>query len=275
MGIFQDNFSSLSELERLAAMAHDPVRVYELGADQWPLAMMACALIASNDEEKQQANLAIYPIFAEKTTPAARKASLAQFTRFISARKGEGWMALMPYATEEPDAALSRRAALSMATLAQPGPQEKLAGVQALVEQLRTNPEAPVTLLEAILSMGDMRVLPLLKPLELLAPERLESLLCRMNVAANRPACTWVLSLIALHPTVLAEPAAAALCRMAASASCVLDVVMPVPTWAFARPDVQPLHGWTRSEYFARMRAELEPHLTDAQMARIKAAFAD
>ena len=52
MGLYQDNFTGLSELERLAAMAHDPVRVHEIGADQWPLTMMACGLMASNDEEK-------------------------------------------------------------------------------------------------------------------------------------------------------------------------------------------------------------------------------
>lgn len=272
MGIFQDNFSSLSELERLAAMAHDPVRVHEIGADQWPLAMMACALMASNDEEKQEENLGIYRIFAEKTSPAARKTSLAQFTRFITSRKGEGWKALLPYATEEPDTALSRKAALCIATLAQPGPEEKLAGVQCLVEQLRSNEDAPITLLEAILSMGDMRVLPLLKPLELLSEERVEELLEELSVAANRPACTWVLNLLSLYPN-LAEQVTETLCRMGTAAPYVLDVVMPVPTWAFAKPDVQPLHGWTRPEYFARMRAELSPILTPEQLARVQTSF--
>lgn len=272
MGIFQDNFSSLSELERLAAMAHDPVRVHEIGADQWPLTMMACALLASNDEDKQEENIGIYRIFAEKTTPAARKTALAQFTRFISARKGEGWKALLPYATEEPDVSLSRRAALCIATLAQPGPEEKLAGVQCLVEQLRSNADAPVTLLEAVLSMGDMRVLPLLKPLEMLEEERLSYFLEEMNLAANRPACTWVLTLLNLYPS-LAEQVSDALCRMGKAASCVLEVVMPVPAWAFAKPDVQPLHGWTRPEYFARMQSELSPSLTPAQLTKVQSAF--
>ncbi|MBQ3240651.1 MAG: hypothetical protein IJB00_05630 [Akkermansia sp.] len=272
MGIFQDNFSSLSELERLAAMAHDPVRVHEIGADQWPLTMMACALLASNDEEKQEENIGIYRIFAEKTTPAVRKSGLAQFTRFISARKGEGWKALLPYATEEPDVALSRRAALCIATLAQPGPEEKLAGVQCLVEQLRSNESAPITLLEAVLSMGDMRVLPLLKPLELLGEERLSDMLEEVNIAANRPACTWVLTLLSLHPT-LAEQVTSALCRMGKAASCVLDVVMPVPTWAYAKSEIQPLHGWTRPEYFARMLSELSPILTPEQLTKVQTAF--
>jgi hypothetical protein len=72
MGLYQDNFTGLSELERLAAMAHDPVRVLEIGADQWPLTMMACGLMASNDEEKLEENFDIYDIFASRTTVAAR-----------------------------------------------------------------------------------------------------------------------------------------------------------------------------------------------------------
>ena len=272
MGIFQDNFSSLSELERLAAMAHDPVRVYEIGADQWPLAMMACALMASNDEEKQEENLDIYHIFADKTTVAARKSSLMQLTRFISARKGEGWKALLPYALEEPEESLARKAALSIATLAQPGPEEKLAGVQLLVEQMRSNEFAPVALLEAVLSMGDMRVLPLLRPLELLPASRLGELLSELNIAANRLSCSWVINVLNLYPA-LAEEAAAALSRMGKATPYVLDVVMPVPTWFFAKPDVQPLHGWTSPEYFARMKSDLQPYLSPDQLALVRAAF--
>lgn len=272
MGIFQDNFSGLSELERLAAMAHDPVRVYEIGADQWPLAMMACALMASNDEEKQEDNLDIYHIFAEKTPLVARKSSLAQLIRFISARRGEGWKALLPYALEEPDETLSRKAALSIATLAQPAPDEKLAGVQLLVEQIRSNENAPTAMLDALLSMGDMRVLPLLQPLELLSADRLGELLEELSVAANRLSCTWVSKVLALYPE-LADEVADALVRMATNAPYVLDVVMPVPTWAFAKPEVQPLHGWSRSEYFPRMLADLHPHLSSHQLELVKSAF--
>ena len=54
---------------------------------------------------------------------------------------------------------------------------------------------------------------------------------------------------------------------------CQPNVVMPVPTWAFAKPDVQPLHGWTRPEYFARMLSELSPILTPVQLERVRAAY--
>lgn len=272
MGIFQDNFSSLSELERLAAMAHDPVRVFEIGADQWPLAMMACALMATNDEEKQEDNLDIYHIFAEKTPVEARKTSLLQLTRFISSRKGEGWKALLPYAVEEPEEALSRKAALSIITLAQPAPDEKLAGVRLLAEQLRSNDMAPTTLLDTLLSMGDMRVLPLLSPLSELSAERLEEMVTELRVSANRLSCTWALRVLSLYPE-LAECISDLLVRMASATPCVLDVVMPVPTWAFVKPDVQPLHGWTLPEYFARMKVDLLPYLTPEQLSRVQAAF--
>ena len=179
MGLYQDNFSGLSELERLAAMAHDPVRVHEIGADQWPLTMMACGLMASNDEEKLEENFDIYDIFASKTTVAARRSSLVQLSRFISGRKGEGWKSMIPYATQEEDEALSRKAATYVATLAQPGPEQPLAGVEELVTRLVRDEFAPTTILDALLSMADMRLLPLLQPLLDVSAERLEDLLTR------------------------------------------------------------------------------------------------
>lgn len=273
MGIFQDNFSSLSELERLAAMAHDPVRVHEIGVDQWPLAMMACGLLASNDEEKQKENLDIYTIFAEKTPVAARAASLAQLIRFITARKGEGWKALLPYALMEPDARVSRKAALSIATLAQPGPSEKLAGVQELVEQVRTQESAPSSLLDAVLMLMDMRVMPLLQPLEMLSEERLSKIVSSLDVPANRPLCTWLLRLVSLYPG-LAESVTATLCRAASDAPTILDVAMPIPSWAFTKAAPQPLHGWSRPEYLVRMLPDLEPVLNAQQLEKLRQAYA-
>lgn len=193
MGLYQDNFTGLSELERLAAMAHDPVRVHEIGTDQWPLTMMACGLMASNDEEKLEENFDIYDIFASKTSVAARKSSLIQLSRFITGRKGEGWKSLIPYATNEPDEALSRKAATYVVTLAQPGPTEHLAGVQELVNRLVRDEFTPTTLLDAVLSLADMRVLPLLQPLFELPDERMEELLDTLETTPNRLSCTFVL----------------------------------------------------------------------------------
>ncbi len=272
MGLYQDNFTGLSELERLAAMAHDPVRVHEIGTDQWPLTMMACGLMASNDEEKLEENFDIYDIFASKTTVAARKSSLIQLSRFITGRKGEGWKSLIPYATNEPDEALSRKAATYVVTLAQPGPTEHLAGVQELVNRLVRDEFTPTTLLDAVLSLADMRVLPLLQPLFELPDERMEELLDTLETTPNRLSCTFVLRALETHPS-LAQEAADALCRMAPLSPVVLDLALPIPTWAYEKPTPQPLHGWTPAEYFARMLPELQPALDADQLQEVREAF--
>lgn len=272
MGLYQDNFTGLSELERLAAMAHDPVRVHEIGTDQWPLTMMACGLMASNDEEKLEENFDIYDIFASKTSVAARKSSLIQLSRFITGRKGEGWKSLIPYATNEPDEALSRKAATYVVTLAQPGPTEQLAGVQELVNRLVRDEFTPTTLLDAVLSLADMRVLPLLQPLFELPDERMEELLDTLETTPNRLSCTFVLRALEAYPSLVQE-AADALCRMAPLSPVVLDLALPIPTWAFEKPTPQPLHGWTPAEYFARMLPELQPALDADQLQEVRSAF--
>ena len=272
MGLYHDNFTGLSELERLAAMAHDPVRVHEIGTDQWPLTMMACGLMASNDEEKLEENFDIYDIFASKTSVAARKSSLIQLSRFITGRKGEGWKSLIPYATNEPDEALSRKAATYVVTLAQPGPTEHLAGVQELVNRLVRDEFTPTTLLDAVLSLADMRVLPLLQPLFELPDERMAELLDTLETTPNRLSCTFVLRALEAYPSLVQE-AADALCRMAPLSPVVLDLALPIPTWAFEKPTPQPLHGWTPAEYFARMLPELQPALDADQLQEVRSAF--
>lgn len=270
MGIFQDNFSGLSEVERLAAMAHDPVRIHEIGADQWPLAMMACAIMAGNDEDKQEENARIYEVFAAKTPVAARRAGLQQLTRFIASRRGEGWKNLAPYALQEPEPALALKAALSMLTLAQPGAEQPLAGVQELV-RLCIASGNPV-LLNALLSLGDMRVLPLLEPLTRRSAAALSPLLAAVVVPPNRLSLTWVLQVLAAHPD-LAPEIAELLCALAPKAPVILDVVVPIPTWAFEKAAPQALHGWTPAEYFDRMFPELEPRLSPEALARVRAAY--
>ncbi len=272
MGIFQDNFTMLSELERLAAMVQDPVRVQEIGADQWPLAMMACGLMTCNDPSRLPDNLIAYRIFARKTPAASRKASLAQLARFITARKGEGWRALLPYALAEPEAAIARKAAMHVLTLAQPTDTEPLRGVTELVALLREQEPAPVVLLDALLSLSDMRVLPLLSPLNDLMASDLAKLLAALNTTANRLSCTWLCTLPGLHAE-LAQPVTEALCRIAAGASVIIDLTLPMPSWAFQNPAPQPLHGWTPAEYFARMKPELESTLSPSQLDDVQAAF--
>lgn len=272
MSIYQDHFASLSELERLAAMVQDPVRVHEIGADQWPMAMMAFGLLTSNDPDRLPEVEKAYGIFVAKTAPADRKASLTMLRHFISARKGEGWRALLPYALCEPDAALARKGGLFVATLAKPEDSETFPGVAALVNLLLTHPDAPAALLESVLGLSDMRFLPYAGKLYAADDARLRSLLCSCVLAPNRLSCTWLAGLLRNHPA-LAEPVAAQLMVMPRCGNAVPDIIVPIPTWAFGQPAAQPLHGWTLPEYFPRMAEALRPHLSPQQMDAVKAAF--
>lgn len=272
MGLFQDNFSMLSELERLAAMVADPVRIYEIGADQWPLAMIASGLVTGNDPDKLPQNLQAYNIFVQKVTPAARGAALKQLVRFISGRKGEGWRALIPFALAEPEALISSAAAMQLATLAQPSDASKLYGVEALVHVFATQETANPAALSGLLGLSDMRALPLLNKLNTLPAERWQSILAVLTPPANHLSYQWALALLESQPSLAAE-IAALIARMAPSAECVVDLVLPIPTWAFEKPAPQPLHGWTRPEYFARMLPVLSKHLGSSQIDHLRLLF--
>lgn len=262
----------LSELERLAAMVQDPARVQEIGADEWPLAMIACGLVTCNDPSRLPENMAAYDIFCAKTPVAGRKSSLAQLVRFLTARKGDGWRALLPYALAEPESALSRTAAMQLATLAQPSPTQQLAGVEELARLMSTRSSVSAPVLEALLSLSDMRVLPLLAPIDNMSVESLKSLVKELNPAANHLSYSWVLHLLDVQP-VLADEIAALLERMAAATNVVIDLVLPIPTWAFEKPTPQPLHGWFRAEYFPRMLPVLNNHFNQEQISRLRTAF--
>lgn len=262
----------LSELERLAAMVQDPARVQEIGADEWPLAMIACGLVTSNDPDRLQENLDAYAIFAAKVTAEGRKGSLAQLVRFITARKGEGWRALLPYTLAEPEPLLSRTAAMQLATLAQPGEAEKLTGVAELARMLVQRADAPPAVLEALLSLSDLRVQAFLETLYRLSPQRLGGLLESITPVPNHLSFTWILGALEAHPE-LTPQVEALLLRIAPATTAVIDLIMPIPTWAYTKPTPQPLHGWSRAEYFPRMLPTLARHLSDEQILRLKAAF--
>ncbi len=264
----------LSELERLAAMVQDPARVQEIGADEWPLAMIASGLVTSNDPDRLPENLAAYEIFSAKVDVAGRKGSLAQLVRFVTSRKGDGWRALLPYTLSEQDSTLSRTAAMQLATLAQPGlsENEKLSGVAELARLLIKQENTPATVLEALLALSDLRVLPFLEPLCEQSSERLRSLITAINPAPNHLSYSWVLKALAAQPA-LADEITELLARMGAATSVVMDLVMPIPTWAYAKPAPQPLHGWNRAEYFPRMLPVLSSHLSDAQILRLRNVF--
>ena len=117
-----------------------------------------------------------------------------------------------------------------------------------------------------------MRVLPLLQPLLDSDDDRLEELLDDMEPTPNRLSCTFALRALETKPQ-LAEAVADALCRMAPLSPVILDLALPIPTWAFAKPTPQPLHGWTPAEYFARMIPELQPYLDAELLQRVREAY--
>lgn len=263
----------LSELERLAAMVADPVRIREIGADQWPLAMIACGLMSSNAPERLAHNLQVYSLFVSKVNPAERQKALSQLARFITARKGDGWRALLPFAVAEPEAFISSTAALHVATLAQPSPETKLYGVAALVDNLMFNSDCNPAVLSAVLGLSDMRCLPLLEPLFSLPEDRLCRLIAGHSFSGNHLSYQWMLSLLKAHP-MLHEQVTHALAAMAHNNEIVLDVVLPIPTWAYTQPTPQPLHGWSLPEYLARMLPVLSQHLSQQQLQLLRSAFA-
>lgn len=272
MGLFQDNFSMLSELERLAAMVQDPVRIREIGADQWPLAMIASGLMTSNDPSRLNENREAYAVFVSRTTPEARLGSLRQLARFITQRKGEGWRALLPYALSEPQAALCREAGILAITLAKPTEQVRFTGVEELVRLLSSEEGVSAPLLNSLLGWGDMRFLPLLEPLYSVAEERLRPLLAALEISPNHLSCSWMLELLERRSE-LSDEIVSALSRVAPEGDMVLDILLPIPTWAYEKPTPQALHGWSGKEYMERMRSRLEKHLSPTQLAQISATF--
>lgn len=270
MAIHQDHFSMLSELERLASMALDPVRVHELGADQWPVAMLAAALVAGADESRQSELMRAYEIFVQKNASEVRATSLVQLSRFVSSNKGNGWRGFLPCALADPDALLRRKAAVYMATLAPCGELERFTGAAELVRRLESG--ASVTMLDALLGLGDMRFLPLLEKLYGQPESQLGVWLQELHVVPNHLSSQWLLGVLDAHPS-LAPEIVSVLTRTASLATIIIDLTLPVPSWAFSSAAPQPLHGWSLKEYVERMLPRLSVHLSDSQVNEVRAAF--
>lgn len=271
MSLHQDHFSMLSEMERLAAMALDAVRVRELEADQWPTAIAAAALLAGGDEMRREELARAYDTFTACTPVQARATALVQMTKFISAGKGNGWRGLLPFAERDPHAPLRRKAAVFTATLATPSEAERFNGIAELVSRLQ-QPETPTTILDALLGLGDMRFLPHLQKLYTQDEETLRRRLGEVEVVLNHAACQWLLGLLQAHPALAAE-VSALLVRTAPGTPVFIDLTMPVPSWEFRNAAPQPLHGWTPQEYFARLLPGLQTYLTAEQTADVRRAF--
>lgn len=280
MGLFQDQTDSLSELRRLASLVMEPARLHEIGPAQWPLAMISYGLATCNDPDRFVYSLAIYPHFVEHADLSARQRTLSQLAAFITQRRGDGWRAFVNFALADPDSSLRRQAAFLIATLAPPDEEERFRGVAELVRLLGLEKTEDVEglpsgtpLLDAALSLSDLRFLPLLKSLiDTLPADALAARLRSLQTTPNALSCEWLITVAETCPE-LAGDVADTLCRIAPSAQEIVDLVLPVPTWQFQKPVPQPLHGWTRAEYFPRMLPRLSAHMDEETITRLREAY--
>lgn len=280
MGLLRDQESELPRLQRLVARLQDATRRRELPAEDWPTAMLAYGLHMSEDPALLHAEegLAVYADFVRATPQQERLSSLGNLASFVSSHRGAGWQALLLYAMGEHAAPeLSSRAATLAISLA-PLPAEKAqgcsprTGADAII-QLLVREDAPASLLSALLSLPDMRFLPVLQPLAKLPVPRLRQLLAGFSGSLNSLSAAFLLSLLELHSSALAEAVASALMHLAKHTPLVADIALPLPTWAFESPTPQPLHAWTLPEYLPRIMPRLQPHLSPQQLSALSECF--
>lgn len=280
MGLYQDQTDQLSELRRLAALVSDPIRIHEIGADQWPLAMIAYGLTTCNDETRLEESVRVYQQFLKHVPSTARLRCLSQLSQFITQRKGDGWRALLCFALADPEASLRRHAAFLICTLARPSTSHKFLGIISLVESIikkETTEESTLpsksALLDTLLSLSDLRPLPLLrKIIDNCSSSQLNTLINNLDCPPNALSCEWLLQCLEAHPE-LATNIAQTLIFMAPKSEEIIDLILPIPTWEFKQAAPQHLHGWTIAEFFPRMETRLTPHMDSAQLIAIETAW--
>lgn len=205
MGLFQDQTSSLSEIKRLAALVMDPSRRDEIGPDQWPLAMIAYGLVTCNEMGREEEGVTIYNIFQSCCAPDARRKCALQLATFIRQRKGDGWRALLPFAMTDEAPDIRRQASFLIYTLASPKPEERFPGIAGLADIICANPlpgqASMAPALDALMSLGDMRVAPHLASIsKKLSSERLADLLAGTEAIPTDLGCGWLLDVLDERP---------------------------------------------------------------------------
>ncbi len=271
MGLFEDAFSAMPELQRLAAMTKEEHLLPDIGAEEWPLAILACSLANAENPEQLQHTLLVYRAFNKKVAAKQRAASLKQLQKFLTQRKGSGWRALIPYALGDTEPLIRRQAALLIATMAEPEEDERFAGVSELCYMLqRSNKELTHTsLLDALLSLSDLRFESYLEPLFKIETAELKKHLNNLCCKPNRLCLNWLLSCLNKFPD-LKNEVHTAMCACAKQGGLVIDVVLPIPSWAFQKAQPQPLHGWTLAEYYPRMLPQLHHHMSEQQLEQLR-----
>lgn len=275
MGLYQDQTNSLSEIKRLAALVTDPSRRNEIGDDQWPLAMIAYGLVQSNNDDPSQLRegLDIYHIFQNKCTPEARTRCMLQLGEFIRQRQGNGWKSLILFALGDTLSPIRKNAAFLIATLAPSTPDERFPGIAELCRIVTAKPmdkqQDALPIFDALLSLADLRFTPYLDSIRQHASiNQLESLISQSEATPNALSCKWMIDTLKTYPE-MANSIAAALEKMAPRANEIMDVIIPIPSWQFKAEGIQALHGWTRPEFFARMKPDLTPLLTEQALHQI------
>lgn len=271
MGLLQDAFSAMPELQRLAAMTKEEHLLPDIGVEEWPLAILACSLSNSNNSEQIGHTLLVYRYFNQKVGSKQRAQSLKQLQQFLIQRKGSGWRALIPYALADSEALIRRQASLLIATMAEPEDDERFAGVSTLCDMLQhSNKElTPTTLLDALLSLSDLRFEPYLDAVLKLPVEEISRHLKQLCCKPNRLCLNWLITCLNQH-TELKNDIHAAMCACAKQGGLVIDVVLPIPSWAYQKAQPQPLHGWTLAEYYPRMLPQLHHHMSEQQLEQLR-----
>lgn len=277
MGLYQDQLNSLSELKRLAVLVMDDSRRSEIGADQWPLAMVAYGLVTCNDDSRVAEGIEVYKTFSDFCAPDVRSRCILQLAEFIRQRQGNGWRALLPFALADDEPHNRRQAAFLIGTLAAPVEGNPYAGFDALA-RLVCQPPLPgqqhnAPLLDALLGTADQRFTPLADYIrEHLSAPKLATLLESSSMQPNALSCEWLLNTLATHPE-LSSAITKVLVDSAGRADEILDVIVPIPSWLFKDASVQSLHGWTRPEYFERMKGRLSQLLNEQELEQVHEAW--
>lgn len=274
MGVERDIFNELTGVSRLLSRLRDYRQRDLLSPDEWCIGMLAFALAEADQKDLPGDEFPpLYAHFVRQVPPEKRLKSLARLASFVVQRRGEGWRALLLYAVGEPVSTVSARAATLAVSLAPPAGDVRFAGLRETVQLLasgRIETKAG-DVLSGLLAPADLRLLPDLLPLHSLPSERLGAILRSMHGKLNSLSAAWLLPLAPVAP--LQEDLTLALEHLAASTDLVADLVYPMPTWSFASPSPQPLHAWSRPEFFARIRSQLEPFLSPSLFSRLVSSF--
>ncbi len=275
MSIYQDYLSSLSELERLAELTRLPHLLEQISEEEWPLAMLACALHHGTKPEMLEHTRHVYRCYQSKVPLAIRMQGLATLAGFLMTNQGKAWRALIPCALEEEDRTIRRQASSFIATLAADSDAsgDSLVGVSTLTEMICDEKGAPSTALEALVNISDRRVAPSLEMVSgRLSSPAIAQHLRELQATPSQLYFDWLCSLLSHHPQ-LSSLIMECLVRSVSGHEEVIDLVLPMPSWKFKQAAAQPLHSWTRAEYFARMLHKLQDHLTAEQLEDLRQRF--